>query len=532
MPALDDHDSISRGVAREALAGAASIRGQQDHRLLPKIGLVVLLTALSVAVELLRTQFYYAAFPYVYPVYYIFAAVFMGPIWGLLTCISSLTIIHGSLDPADSLGPIGVLIHCLQAIWLGIQSKRTNALQTFTDGLKFWLWCGAPLLCLAALPYFQEFFWSGAAIVAHEINANFLSLVVFSLVFYSSRLRRHCLWLNQAPSEPGRHSIRYSLQLAVAGLIILPCTTMLILDHVIRHSANDNDFTRISRATAALYSQTLQARSDMMASRIREAVAVPPDAPKLAPEQVTEIFSEFKSICGAFIMSMGATPTVIKPSCEGIDSTEFYDSLAQTAITNASWTPPTAGLGENYWIHTNREDNYFLGIVVDKALANGVANKLLGDLVDNEFLHDVAIEPRSDPWLTTSSQTVSSEDTGKAHFFSKRLTERYNYELPGTITADSATTGLRISFSAREFAKSRFRESGIFLSVAFSFLLTLIVLIQHVTKKEVAAIQRLSNFLQAFPHKLNGASGENNFEIAEFDALSRNTYQLLKNSMT
>lgn len=529
MRVPEEHDSNSGGAPRDATAGEISAPRQQPKRFLPKIGLLVVLTGVSVAGELLRGQFYYAAAPYVYPLFYIFAAVFMGPVWGLLTCIASLTIVHSLVQPADALGPIGVLIHCLQAIWLGIQSKKTNAVQTFTDGLKFWLWCGTPLLCLAALPYFQEFFWSGAAIVAHEMNGNFLSLVVFSLIFYSSKQRRRCLWLNPTLSEPGRHSIRHSLQLAVAGLIILPSTALLILDHVIRHSANDNDFTRISRTTAALYSQTLQARSDALTSRILKVVEVSPGAPDLSPGQFNELLSDYKSVCGAFIVPAGSGPKIIKFACEGVDTQKFYSSLTQTAKINDSWLPPTEGLGENYWIHATREGSYFFGFVIDKAQANEAAKRLLGNLVDNEFLHDVAIEPRSEPWLATYSQTVSSEDTPKAHFFSQRMTERYNYELPGTITADSATTGLQISFSAREFAKSRFRESGLFLSVAFSFLISLMLLIQYLTRREVSAIQQLSKSLQAFPQKVDAFSLERGSEIEEFDALSQNTHQLLNN---
>lgn len=529
MRVLEEHDADSGGAAHDATAGEVYVPKQRPNRFLPKIGLLVLLTGLSVAGELLRGQFYYAASPYLYPVFYIFASVFMGPIWGLLTCVASITITHAVIDPADSLGPVSLLIHCLQALWLGIQSKKTNALQPFTDGLKFWLWCGTPLLCLAAFPYFREFFWSGAAIVAHEINGNLLSLVVFSLVFYSSNLRRRCLWLSQAQPEPGRHSISYSFQLAVASLIILPCTTMLILDHVIRHSANNNDFTRISKTTAALYSQTLQARSDVLSSSIRLAFSTSPNADELASGQVSEIFSDFKSVCGAFKVTTAAKPTIIKSSCEGMDTATFHNALAQKTVTSDSWVPPTEGLTENYWIHTAREGNQFLVLVLDKAMADEVAKDMLANVVGSEFLGDVAIEPSSDPWLTTSVQTVSSEHTAQPHFFSKRMNERYNYELPGTITADSATTGLRISFSAREFAKSRFRESGVFLSIAFSFLLALMLLIQHLTRREVSAIQQLSKSLQTFPQKVDAFSLERGSEIKEFDALSKNTHQLLNN---
>ena len=151
-----------------------------------KFSLVALLSLSAAGLEFLGADFYYASAPYLYPLFYIFAAVFMGVGWGLITALLTMLLVSTWTEPQDFLGLISVCIHALQAIWLGVKAQRQANLQVFSEGLKFWLWCGAPLLCVAAYPYYVEFSWSGTTIVLQEISSNIISLLIFAIIFHSS----------------------------------------------------------------------------------------------------------------------------------------------------------------------------------------------------------------------------------------------------------------------------------------------------------------------------------------------------------
>ena len=293
-----------------------SLTDTHAGNLLLKVVLTCFLTFSAVGLEYLRGHFYYAASPYIYPVFYIFATIFMGLGWGLVTCVCSLVLIGVLVEPADFMGPYSVLMHSLQSAWLGWQARKARAIPIFSEGLRFWIWCGTPLLCLAALPYFQEFFWSGAAIVLHEINSNFLSLVLLSILFYPSKARSYLAFLSRYKSASTKHTLRYTLELGAASLIIIPGTLFLLLDQAIKHDANDDEFTHNTRLIAALYSQTLQSKSESIYLRVAQANKASPNDMAFIRERTTDILSEFSAVCGSVL---------VKPEIElGILGTEEF----------------------------------------------------------------------------------------------------------------------------------------------------------------------------------------------------------------
>ena len=107
------HASGEGALANERLWDKANITPA-----LLRLCLTGVLVTLAVLIESARPQFYYAATPYLYPLFYIFAAVFLGLGCGLVTSFFSLVIIGQVIEPADGLGWGSTLVHCLQAGWL------------------------------------------------------------------------------------------------------------------------------------------------------------------------------------------------------------------------------------------------------------------------------------------------------------------------------------------------------------------------------------------------------------------------------
>lgn len=524
--------SYCRGGAKSAEANlrqrsTPTLNSGYAGMLLLKLALTCLLVVAAVGVESQRDQFYYTASPYLYPLFYLFAAVFMGLGWGLLTCASSLLLIGMLAEPADSLGLPGALLHSLQAAWLGVRARKVEALEIFSESLRFWFFCGLPLLILIALPYFQEFFWSGAAIVLHEINSNFLSLVIFSIVFYSSKIRTYLVFLSPSRGTPDKHTVRYTLELGAASLIIIPGTLFVLLDTAIKHDANEDHFTQNTRVIAALYSQTLQSKSETIYFRVAKALSAPPDTDATHQQQVAEILRNYSAVCGSILVEIGSNPTVYTDDCTENATGRLMDLLPSLNTTSQLHSLSAHDLGSDHWAHFIADENFVLALVINIPTAEDNTRQIVAGLTNTAHMSQIRIGPREEPWLGSYTEKISGGLSNKSHFFSGRLTERMNYTIPGRVGSNWASTGLEMSFDVGEYAKTRFRESGVFLSTIFGVLVILILLIRRYSKREVAAIHEFGELLRSYPDRLSPGGLTNKSEIAEFDALGENITHLL-----
>ena len=505
---------------------AAVPRHDTINIILTKFIIVVLLSVSGAGVEWLRADFYYASAPYVYPVFYIFAAVFMGLGWGLITAILTLSLVLIWAEPQDFLGPITICIHALQAIWLGVKAQRQANLQVFNEGLKFWLWCGAPLLCIASYPYFSEFSWSGTTIVLQEISTNILSLLIFSIVFHSSRVRKRLIFLTPSPFIANEHGIRYTLEVAVAALIVIPAQLFLIMEYVIRDDASNYEFIQLSRTTSGLYSEFLHARSEVLYLSANALTSRAEDSPTFVAKKLAESLKGFDALCGAFMITATAAPIVAKNDCEGLDLANLPRSLSQfhqaSSVVLSDITSKTL-------THGVRGSDFELVILMEHRVVNQLARQLAGVDGQTAPLYDVTLENRKAPWSSSYSEAVIETPTTKRHFFSKRLNERFVYEFPAISNSTWAATGLRIEFSARAFAESKLRDTGIFLSIMISILFGIMIFIRFLIKHEVEGVQQLANFLQDYSPNSDIEVALNRFEIAEFSNLKTTVIKLTNN---
>lgn len=505
----------------------------QDHETasitLVKLSLVVLLSISATALEFLRADFYYASAPYLYPVFYIFASVFLGLRWGLFTAFSSLLLISIWTMPPDFLGWASISIHLLQAAWLGIKAQKKPDFQVFSEGLKFWLWCGAPLLCIAAYPYFLEFSWSGTTIVLQEISSNILSLLIFAIVFQSSRIRKRLTFLSASKEIASKHSIRYTLEIGVAALIIIPAQFFLIAEYVIRDDANNEEFLRLTKTTSGLYAEFFRARSETLYLRANSLLPLAEDTPISVAEKLAESLKGFHSMCGAILLTARTEPIVVQDACNGINLSKIAQSVRSTNQTNAIVSPdPTMG----FMTHRVQASEFELLFLMEYKTINETARQLAGASNEKNHLYDVKFSGRESPWDASYFETVVAPVTKNRHFFSRRLNERLVYEFPATLNSSWSTSGLRIEFSARSFAQSKLRNTGIFLSIMVATLLSLIIFIRFWIKSEVEGVQHLANFLQHYsPHSnIDAALGQ--FEVAEFDNLKTAVVKLTSNLNT
>lgn len=506
---------------------AATQHHETASTTLVKLGLVVVLSISATALESLRADFYYANAPYLYPVFYIFASVFLGLRWGLFTAFVSLVLISIWTVPSDFLGLSSISIHVLQATWLGIQAKKNPHFQVFSEGLKFWLWCGAPILCIAAYPYFLEFSWSGTTIVLQEISSNIFSLLIFAIIFHSSRARKRLAFLSPSAEFTNKHNIRYTCEIGVAALIILPAQLFLVTEYVVRDDASNSEFLRLTKTTSGLYAEYLRARSEGLYLRASSVSAE--DAPSLVPEILAESLKDFPSVCGAVMITARSEPVVTQNACSGINLPEIPTSLRSNQRTSAILLPDTSS---RYMTHRVRSSEFELFIFMEDITLTTTARQLAGVTSETDHLYDVKLSGRDDPWGALYSETVAEPEADNSHFFSRRLNERLVYEFPATLSPTWAASGLRIEFSARAFAQSKLRDTGIFLSIMILTLLSLIIFIRLRIKGEVEGVQQLANFLQDYsPHSnIDAAIGK--FEIAEFDNLKTAVMKLRNNLNT
>ena len=494
-----------------------------------KFSLVALLSLSAAGQEFLRADFYYAGAPYMYPLFYIFAAVFMGVGWGLITALLTILLVSTWTEPQDFLGLISVCIHALQAIWLGVKAQRQANLQVFSEGLKFWLWCGAPLLCVAAYPYYVEFSWSGTTIVLQEISSNIISLLIFAIIFHSSRVRKRLISLSPYEHIANKHGIRYTLEIGVAALIVIPAQFFLIMEYVVRDDASNREFARLTKTASGLYSELLLARSEVLylnASRLSDQAE---NAPVFVAEELTESLKDFNSVCGSFIITARAAPIVATNDCESVDLTQLPQTLRTPRLENVSFL---SDITKKILTHRVRGSDFELFILMEYQTVNRVARQLAGVKKEKDHLFDVRLRNRSAPWNTSYSETIMETPTTNSHFFSRRLNERLIYEFPALSTPTWSATGLHIEFSARAFAQSKLRDTGIVLLIMISILFSIILFIRYWIKNEVKGVQQLADFLQYYsPHSdIETALGQ--FEIAEFDNLKTAVVKLTNNLNT
>ena len=279
-----------------------------------RLGLAGVLVTLAVLIESARPQFYYAATPYLYPLFYIFAAVFLGLGCGLVTSFFSLVIIGQVVEPADGLGWGSTLVHCLQAGWLGLQARRTQPMQVFTEGLKFWLWCGIPVLCVIALPYFQEYFWSGATIVLQELTTNLFVLALFSLCFYGQAVRKRLSALSRRRDLSGKHSLRYSAELGAGSLIVITSTLFFVSDRIIDHDAGNSLFSEATRIYGSLHTYRTQNRALTIHFQVAAAVEASHDEARALEQSIADVLEGFPGVCASVFRFREASSQPIVPT--------------------------------------------------------------------------------------------------------------------------------------------------------------------------------------------------------------------------
>ena len=510
------------------MSGVTTARNHETRNTtLIKVSLVVMLSISAAGLEFFRADFYYASAPYVYPLFYIFASVFLGPGWGLFTAFISLILISLWTMPSDFLGLFSISIHVLQATWLGIQAKKNPHFQVFSEGLKFWLCCGAPLLCVAAYPYFLEFLWSGTTIVLQEISSNIFSLLIFAIIFHSSQVRKRLAFLSPSANFSNKHSLHYTCEVGVAALIILTAQLFLIGKYVVADDASNSEFLRLTKTTAGFYDEYLRARSEGLYLRA-SSVSVE-DALSLDPQLTAQSLKGFPAVCGSIIITARSEPAVTRDACDGINLAEIPPSLRSTHRTSGIFSPDTRS---KYMIYRVQSSEFELIVLMDKIILSETARQLAGVTSEKDYLYDVKLSVREDPWGELYSYTLIEPVINNSHFFSRRLNERLVYEFPATLSPIWASSGLRVEFSTRPFAQAKLRDTGIFLSIMISMLLSLIIFIRLRIKSEVEGVQQLANFLQDYsPHSnIDAALGK--FEIAEFDNLKTAVMKLTNNLNT
>ena len=494
-----------------------------------KLVITAVLTVTALGLESLRGDFYYAAAPYVFPITYIFASVFMGLRWGILSCLCSYALITALLAPSDYIGPIAVLVHFLQAAWLGWRADKSSNLEVFSEGLKFWVWCGTPLLCIAALPYFQEFSWSGTTIVLQELCSNILALLLFSLIFHSSRLREWLGGLAPVASHVGQHSIRYTLEVGVASLIVIPSTVFLVMEYVVRDDANNTEFLRLARNTSSLYNEWVMARSEAVYLATDQLIITAENNPDVIASKLPETLQSLSALCGSLLVTSSANPLVVKNQCDGIDLNDIPASLRHSEGAEETLMPTKPG---KFWMHRIKSKNFELILYLDRATSNRNARLIANVSDESDLLYEVNLGSRTIPWGTSSSFQITGATTANPHFFSQRLNEQIIHEFPAIINSEWSATGVGTSFSARVFAESQLRDSGIFLSIMFSILLGFIVFVRQWIKTELNGVQQLSVFLQSYTPNSGAKPDLQRFEIAEFDHLRGSVAKLTENLNT
>lgn len=526
---IEQLSSGHSGAAQTSEHPSVAKAGTAFRLTLCKLIITIVLTVSALGLESLRGDFYYASAPYVFPITYIFASIFMGLRWGILTCLCSCALITALLAPSDFLGPIAVLVHFLQAAWLGWRADKSSNLEIFSEGLKFWIWCGTPLLCIAALPYFQEFFWGGTTIVLQELCSNILTLLLFSLTFHSSRLRERLNSLAPTASHGGQHSIRYTLELGVASLIVIPTTFFLILEYVIRDDANNTEFLRLARNTSNLYNEWVMARSEAVYLSTDQLIKNFENDPEVIASKLPETLETLPALCGFLLITSSANPVVFNNQCEGLNLKGIPMALrhSEEAEDTSILANPT-----EFWTHRIRSKNFELVVFLERHTANKTARLLAGVSDESDLLYEVTLNSRSLPWGTSSSFQIAGAPKANPHFFSQRLSERVVHEFPAVVRSEWSATGIAASFGARLFAESQLRDSGIFLSIMFSILLSLIIFVRLWIRNELHGIQQLAVFLQRYSPNLNTRPDLANFEIAEFDLLRQSVAQLTENLNT
>ena len=532
---------LSRRQATALARSRAILLGLQAVIL--RVLLCVALTCAAVGLESLRPQFYYAATPYLYPLFYLFASVFMGPGWGLLTALSSLVLINALIEPADALGWGQTLTHCALATWMGLQAQRPGAAQLFTIGLRFWLWFGLPLLCVITIPYFREYFWAGATIVLQELISNLLCLVLFSLAFYSLAIRKRLAPLKGQDPTVGRHSLRYSVQLGAASLVIFTSTVVFVLDRIIDHDAGNSLFSQASKISASLHNYRTQDRSLTIHYEVERLLGNYPDDMGSAAANLQQTLEDFPAICSSVLGSRSPSDeaAVIDPGCLGERALEIREMLlngpALEDIIPINGRPQTA---PRLWPAIIASDNYILYLTIDSDVIAQRANGSLGDLgrtgpnqfgmaplTAADYLNVLEVGPSNDPWGTREEAFVEGPNYPGRHFFLQRLQESFSYEFPAYRGPAWSTSGIKVSFPSRAFTEIQLREAGIFLSTVVTILLLLMFVIRNTMVKEIAAIEDFGSILESFPNGSDSSLLETEPEIAEIDGLRQNIAQLL-----
>jgi signal transduction histidine kinase len=517
------------GAAQTSEHPSVAKAGAAFRLTLCKLIITIVLTVSALGLESLRGDFYYASAPYVFPITYIFASIFMGLRWGILTSLCSCALITALLAPSDFLGPIGILVHFLHAAWLGWRADKSSNLEIFSEGLKFWVWCGTPLLCIAALPYFQEFFWGGTTIVLQELCSNILTLLLFSLIFHSSRLRERLNSLAPTACHGGQHSIRYTLELGVASLIVIPATFFLIMEYVIRDDANNTEFLRLARNTSNLYNEWVMARSEAVYLSTDQLIKNSENDFDVIASKLSETLQSLPALCGYLLITSSAKPVVFNKQCEGLDLSGIPMSLRHSEETGDSLILAKPA---ELWTHRIRSKNFELIVFLEQNTVNKTARLIAGVSDESDILHEVTLNSRRIPWSTSSSFQITGAPKANPHFFSQRLNEQVVHEFPAVVNSEWSATGVSASFGARLFAESQLRDSGIFLSIMLSILLSLIIFVRLWMRNELQGIQQLAVFLQRYSPKSDARYDLNRFEIAEFDLLRQSVAQLTENLNT
>ena len=512
---------------------------------LMRLGLSGALVILAVLIESFRPQFYYAATPYLYPLFYIFAAVFLGLGCGLVTSFFSLVIIGQWVEPADGLGWGSTLVHCLQAGWLGLQARRTQPMQVFTEGLKFWLWCGTPLLCVIALPYFQEFFWSGATIVLQELTTNLFVLALFSVCFYGQSIRKRLAALNRRQDLSGKHSLRYSAELGAGGLVIIASTLFFVSDRIIDHDAGNSLFSEATRIYGSLHNYRTQDRALAIHYRVAAAIEASTGDVRDLKQPIAEILKSFPAVCASvFRLRKANSQTIVPTSDCASDQVKLAVELLSKPTVAQEFLPQLdAPEQPSVWPAVLSPENYVLVTFVEtdsisfKAREGGlqlskgpvVRNQLgMEAMSQADYLSKIQIGPLDNPWTKNNAEYIKIPENEGKHFFSDRLSEVFHYEFPARFGPDLNVTGLKISFPANEFAKVQFREAGVFLSIVVAVLLILLFFIRSRVASEITAIEHYGAQLEAYPAQPTDSLTHPEPETAEVDNLGQNISHLLK----
>lgn len=516
--------------------------GLVNMRFFLKAAITALVVSLAFGIESFRPQFYYAATPYVYPLFYIFASVFMGLGWGILTALLSLGLIEILLEPGDSLGWGGVLLHCLQAGWLGLQARHSGATPVFSVGLRFWVWCGTPILCVLAVPYFTEFFWSGATIVLQELSGNLLNLVVFSLVFYGQSIRKCCARLGKSQSAANKHSLRYSAELGAGSLVILSSMTFFVTDRIIDHDAGNSAFSQGTDIVASLHNYRFQDSAFAIHHFLTDAFDEMTGPTGTLVNQLAHIMQEYPSICGLILKRQQEDQSVVvsQEGCASDHIAQLSQDLSNAPTKKHILQSSSVKADVPVWPVELVGNDYTLIAMLDGAAITQRSRGYLGPeaslenqlgmeaITREDYLNDLVIEPSTNPWAETLyHDVISNADPGR-HFFSERLSEVFIFEFPAKRAGDIAVSGLRISFRAHDFATIQFRESGIFLSLVMGLLFALLILLRRKINHEVEAIEEFGALLEAYPTDTTKTQLELHSETAEVDGLKRHIIQLLE----